>query len=368
VPTQSAHAGAGGGRRQADRRWPGGASGRAWPCGDTAGNLATGWAALCAEPFDLLLLDLGLPDGDGASLLARLRAAPAAGLPDAHTPVLVMTARDEVASRIGALDLGADDYVTKPFDLDELAARMRALRRRAAGRGQPLLQHGDRGVDPAARTVQRAGQPVALSAREFAVLLLLLEARPRVLSRTQIEAALYNWDDALGSNAIEVQCTTAKAGRRRDPHAAWRGLCLADGGPRCRAMRRSGPSLFGHLLAWCLGALALLWLSFIVAGYQTGRHETDELVDGHLASVAALLATGGHWQPGTTAHAADVNLPVQHAYQQAMSLVVWDAEGRCWPTAAPLPLFARRGFATCSWAPRRPAQLCALVGRERRGG
>ena len=146
---------------------------------DTAGNLATGWAALCAEPFDLLLLDLGLPDGDGASLLARLRAAPAGGLPDAHTPVLVMTARDEVASRIGALDLGADDYVTKPFDPDELAARMRALRR-------------------------RAGQPVALSAREFAVLLLLLEARPRVLSRVQIEAALYSWDDALGSNAIEV--------------------------------------------------------------------------------------------------------------------------------------------------------------------
>ena len=171
---------------------------------DTAGNLAAGWAALGAEPFDLLLLDLGLPDGDGASLLARLRAAPAAGLPDAHTPVLVMTARDEVASRIGALDLGADDYVTKPFDPDELAARMRALRRRAAGRGQPLLQHGDLVVDPAARTVQRAGQPVALSAREFAVLLLLLEARPRVLSRVQIEAALYSWDDALGSNAIEV--------------------------------------------------------------------------------------------------------------------------------------------------------------------
>ena len=162
---------------------------------DTAGNLATGWAALCAEPFDLLLLDLGLPDGDGASLLARLRAAPAAGLPDA---------RDEVASRIGALDLGADDYVTKPFDPDELAARMRALRRRAAGGGQPLLQHGDLVVDPAARTVQRAGQPVALSARELAVLLLLLEARPRVLSRVQIEAALYSWDDALGSNAIEV--------------------------------------------------------------------------------------------------------------------------------------------------------------------
>ena len=114
-------------------------------------------------------------------------------------------------------------------------------------------------------------------------------------------------------------------------------------------MKRSGPSLFGHLLAWCLGALALLWLSFIVAGYQTGRHETDELVDGHLASVAALLATGGHWQPGAGAHTADVNLPVQHAYQQAMSLVVWDADGRllAHQGTAPLPPFARgEGFAT----------------------
>ncbi|MES2717636.1 MAG: response regulator transcription factor [Pseudomonadota bacterium] len=171
---------------------------------DTAATLAAGWAALCAEPFDLLLLDLGLPDGDGASLLARLRAAPAGALPDAHTPVLVMTARDQVAARIGALDQGADDYVTKPFDPDELAARMRALRRRAAGRSQALLQHGDLQLDPAARSVRQAGQPVLLSGREFQVLLLLLEASPRVLSRTQIEAALYNWDGALESNAIEV--------------------------------------------------------------------------------------------------------------------------------------------------------------------
>lgn len=171
---------------------------------DLAGTLAAGWAALRAEPFSVVLLDLGLPDGDGADLLRRLRSAPAGGLPDAATPVLIMTARDEVASRIQGLDLGADDYVVKPFDPGEVAARMRALLRRAAGRAHGTLRWGALEVDPAARTVTLAGQPVELSAREFNVLLVLLEARPRVLSRAQIEAQLYDWQSALDSNAIEV--------------------------------------------------------------------------------------------------------------------------------------------------------------------
>jgi len=171
---------------------------------DLADGVAGAWAALRAEPFDLVLLDLGLPDGDGAQVLRRLRDAPEGGLPRRDTPVLIMTARDQVASRIAGLDMGADDYVTKPFDPDELAARMRALHRRAAGRTRPVLEVRDIVIDPAARTVLRAGVMVELSAREFGVLLALVEARPRVLSRQQIEAGLYNFDSVLDSNAIEV--------------------------------------------------------------------------------------------------------------------------------------------------------------------
>ncbi|MBC5765039.1 response regulator transcription factor [Ramlibacter albus] len=171
---------------------------------DVVASVRDGWTALAAEPFDMVLLDLGLRDGDGTTLLRQLRAAPAGRLPDPHTPVLIMTARDEVASRIAGLDLGADDYVAKPFDPDELAARMRALRRRAAGRALPTIAYGELVIDPAARTVTRGGAPVELSPREFSVLLALLEERPHVLSRAQLEARLYNFDSALDSNAIEV--------------------------------------------------------------------------------------------------------------------------------------------------------------------
>ena len=171
---------------------------------DVADGVASAWHALCAEPFDVVLLDLGLRDGDGGDVLRRLRHATAGRLPDSATPVLIMTARDQVTSRIQSLDTGADDYVTKPFDPDELAARMRALRRRAVGRAQPLLECGALQIDPAARSVRLAGKPVELSAREFGILMALVEVRPRVLSRTQIEAKLYNWDNALESNAVEV--------------------------------------------------------------------------------------------------------------------------------------------------------------------
>jgi DNA-binding response OmpR family regulator len=171
---------------------------------DCTPGIGPAWRALTAEAFDVVLLDLGLADGDGTDLLRRLRQAPADRLPDPATPVLIMTARDHVSARIAGLDLGADDYLTKPFDPDELAARMRALTRRLAGRAETTIRYGELEMDPAARTVRLAGEPVELSAREFSVLLALIEARPHVLSRTQIEAKLYNWDSALESNAIEV--------------------------------------------------------------------------------------------------------------------------------------------------------------------
>jgi two-component system OmpR family response regulator/two-component system response regulator QseB len=178
--------------------------GRAGHAVDCTPAMAPAWRALAAEAYDIVLLDLGLADGDGIDLLRRLRRAPAGRMPDPATPVLIMTARDHVSARIEGLDLGADDYLTKPFDPDELAARMRALTRRLAGRAQATLRYGELEIDPAARTVRRAGAPVELSAREFSVLLALMESRPHVLSRAQIEAKLYNWDSTLESNAIEV--------------------------------------------------------------------------------------------------------------------------------------------------------------------
>ncbi|MFY3385849.1 response regulator [Paracidovorax sp. MALMAid1276] len=176
---------------------------------DVCDGVASAWSALRTERFDAVLLDLGLVDGDGSELLRRLRLSPAGEaqasvLPDPATPVLIVTARDQVHQRIAGLDLGADDYLTKPFNVDELDARLRALLRRAAGRTSPTIRHGDIELDPAGRTVRQKGKPVDMSPREFSVLLVLLESRGRVLSRQQIEERLYSWDAAIESNAVEV--------------------------------------------------------------------------------------------------------------------------------------------------------------------
>jgi two-component system response regulator QseB len=171
---------------------------------ESASSIAAAWSALCSESFDVILLDLGLDDGDGAELLRRLRSARSHGSPDPLTPVLIMTARDQVESRIEGLDAGADDYVSKPFDAGELAARVRALRRRSTGRASSLVTLGALQMDPAARSVSYDRRPVELSVREFAVLLALVEVSPRVLSRAQLEAKVYTWDHSVDSNSLEV--------------------------------------------------------------------------------------------------------------------------------------------------------------------
>ena len=175
---------------------------------DICTTVADAWHALSTERFSAVLLDLGLPDGDGSSIVRRLRALTAspgiAQLPDAATPVLILTARDQVQDRVMGLNLGADDYLVKPFDMDELEARLRAMLRRAAGQASPVIRYEDLEVDPASRVIRQAGRAVEISPREFAVLWALLQARGRVLSRQQIEEHLYSWGDAVESNAVEV--------------------------------------------------------------------------------------------------------------------------------------------------------------------
>ncbi len=155
-------------------------------------------AALAANAFALVLLDLGLPRKDGLDVLRSLRARREA------IPVLVITARDTVKQRIEGLDAGADDYLVKPFDLDELSARVRALLRRASGRPQPVVEHGPLTLDPSTREVRLRGAPVALSAKEYALVEALTERPGIVLSRTQLEERLYGWGEEVSSNAIEV--------------------------------------------------------------------------------------------------------------------------------------------------------------------
>jgi two-component system OmpR family response regulator/two-component system response regulator QseB len=155
-------------------------------------------AALSTETFAAVVLDLGLPKRDGLSVLRWLR-----GRHDA-TPVLILTARDQLKDRVRGLDLGAADYVLKPFDLDEIAARLRALVRRAHGRPEPVLTLGEIELNPAARTVTRAGVAIELTPREFDLLQVLLQNADHVLTRRTLEEQLYTWNDAVDSNVLEV--------------------------------------------------------------------------------------------------------------------------------------------------------------------
>ena len=148
--------------------------------------------------YALVLLDLGLPARDGLSVLKTVRAR------KLDVPVLIITARDTVADRVAGLDAGADDYLVKPFDLDELLARVRALLRRAAGRAEPLIERGALTLNPATHEVRLHGRAIEVSAREFALLLALAERAGSVVSRPQLEEKIYGWNEAVGSNAIEV--------------------------------------------------------------------------------------------------------------------------------------------------------------------
>jgi len=154
--------------------------------------------ALLDHAYQACVLDLGLPKRDGLSVLKDLRAR------GNHLPVLILTARDSSADKIAGLDAGADDYLTKPFDLPELQARLRALIRRAGGAATPTLEHAGVVLEPASKRVLRDGQPIALSAREYALLHDLLSHKTHIRTRSQLEESLYAWGEETGSNTVEV--------------------------------------------------------------------------------------------------------------------------------------------------------------------
>lgn len=185
---------------------------------DAVTTCADAQAALGSSRFDALVLDLMLPDGSGLDVLAALRARQDA------TPVLLLTALDETTDRIRGLDAGADDYLGKPFDLDELAARLRALVRRGCGRASPLLRHGGIALDPAMLTVSLDGNAVPVSRREFAVLSMLMERPGMIRARGEIEDRLYGWQEEVDSNTVEVYVHNLRAKLGREVIETVRGL------------------------------------------------------------------------------------------------------------------------------------------------
>ena len=160
----------------------------------------TAWLAPAADvvPYDAVIVDLSLPDGSGIDLIRQARAR------NVRSAVLIVTARGRVSDRIAGLDAGADDYMVKPIDLDELAARLRALDRRQTGRAAELRIFGTLTIDALARSVTLEGKPINVTAQEFAVLMALIRRPGAIVSRARIEETLYNWDEGVESNAIEV--------------------------------------------------------------------------------------------------------------------------------------------------------------------
>jgi DNA-binding response OmpR family regulator len=185
---------------------------------DWCRTMTDGEAAIDANSYELAILDLGLPDGSGLDLLRGIRAR------RNPLPVLILTARDALADRVAGLNGGADDYVTKPFDLDELMARCDAIIRRSQGRASPVITYGELAYEPAARRLTRNGDPVALSAREMAVLDILMTNIDRVISKSQIEERLYSWDNLIESNTVEVHLSHLRRKIGRDVIRTIRGL------------------------------------------------------------------------------------------------------------------------------------------------
>lgn len=167
-------------------------------------------AAFEAWDYDAVVLDIALPDGTGLDLLQAWR------LQGSSVPVLMLTARNATRDRIHGLDVGADDYLGKPFDLDELSARLRAIARRSHGRATPLLEWNAIVLEPATRKVSRAGETITLSRREFSVLEALMEQPEHILSRAQLEDRLYGWQEEVGSNAVEVHIHNLRAKLGKD--------------------------------------------------------------------------------------------------------------------------------------------------------
>lgn len=174
--------------------------------------------ALSLASFDLILLDLMLPDGSGISYLESLRAK------GRVTPVIILTALDQVSERIAGLNAGADDYLVKPFDLDELVARIGSVARRYSGNPSPMVTHGELDIDVAGRRVTRAGRPVTLTAREWVLFEALLARPGRLLSKAQLEEKLYAFDSEFESNTIEVHISRLRKKLGRNVIVTERGL------------------------------------------------------------------------------------------------------------------------------------------------
>ena len=189
--------------------------------GNTVDSVNTGEAALFLvenTDADVVILDLGLPDMDGLEVLARLKRI------KRHLPVMLLTARDSLNDKVSGLDSGADDYLTKPFDMPELIARLRVMQRHNNGQSQDTLTHGEVVIDVRANSVLRDDQPVSVSSKEYTLLTTLMENRGRLLSREQLEAKIMGWGEEITSNAIEVHIHNLRKKLGRDFIKTVRGI------------------------------------------------------------------------------------------------------------------------------------------------